>query len=120
MAVVGARGLDALVVLCREGFQHVTCCCSGAPGACGERSGVLLVAGPLADVALAAALHAAAPALAQEASVVVELAGDAQREVVERALTGAGFEVRAEAGDRSAPELARFRIVRAARLARAA
>ena len=118
IAVAGSDGLEAMVGLCRAGYERVECArqatCAGADEACD----LLLIVGAMEAEELADTIRRTARLLRDGGVLIAQLSGSAEEAIVRPALAARGLEVSFTLVDRSAGRLVMHTVTRAARLRR--
>jgi hypothetical protein len=93
VAVAGPDSLQAMISLCRAGFERVECAreatCSCADGACD----LLLIVGPLTAEALAETLRRTARLLKDGGVLIAQLTGPEAQAAIHPALAKAGLSI---------------------------
>jgi hypothetical protein len=119
ISVAGPDGLEAILSLCRAGYERVECArqatCAGAEEACD----LLLVVGPMTAEELADTLRRTARLLRDGGCLVVQSLKAEDEAVVAPALRALGMEILSSVIDRSAGRLVMHRIQRRALLRKA-
>jgi hypothetical protein len=116
ISVAGPDGLDAMVSLCRAGYERVECArqatCAGADEACD----LLLIVGPMNAEELGDTIRRTARLLRDGGVLIAQLSGSAEGAVVRPALAARGLDARFTLVDRSAGRLVMHIVTRAAQL----
>lgn len=119
ICVAGPDGLDAMVSLCRAGFERVECArqatCAGADEACQ----LLLIVGRTDAQALSDTVARTARLLADGGLLIAQLSRLADEAGVRHTLRALGFEAPSSVFDRSATPLVLLTVRRAAALRKA-
>ena len=93
ISVAGPDSLDAMIALCRAGFDHVECARQATCACADEVSDVLLILGRQSPQALAAVLARTCRLLRDGGVLVVQLERPADAAVIRPSLEGAGRQV---------------------------
>ncbi len=113
VAVAGPDGLQAMISLCRAGFDRVECAkratCAGADEACD----LLLIVGPMTAEALADAIRRTARLVRDGGRLVVQLSSAEAQAVIAPALASVGLRASGAAMDHSGGRLAMHQVTHA-------
>ena len=116
ISVAGPDGLEAMVALCRLGFDKVECARAATCRGADEASDLLLIAGPMTGAELAQTVARTARLLREDGALAIQVS-DAGDEAAARAvLASLGLEATATLTDRACGRLAVFTVRRRAGL----
>jgi hypothetical protein len=117
VCVAGPDGLQAMVSLCRAGFERVECARQATCAGADERCDALLIVGPAGPDELAETVRRTARLVRDDGALVVQSTGRASEAAVARALRDAGLEPSFTLVDRGCGRMVMHRVRRpAARL----
>jgi hypothetical protein len=119
VSVAGPDSLDAMVSLCRDGFDHVECARQSTCSSADEASDLLLIAGPLSPDELTGLVARTCRLVRDGGVVVVQLQRPGHDAAVRAALQARGLEIAATVFDPSAGCLVSHTVRRPAALRQA-
>ncbi|MDR3511443.1 MAG: hypothetical protein P4L73_07410 [Caulobacteraceae bacterium] len=119
VSVAGPDSLEAMVSLCRDGFDHVECARQATSACADEASDLLLITGPMSLEDLSAVLHRTCRLLRDGGVLVVQLRYPRDDEAVRAALDATGMRIASTLFDLSAGCLVSHTVERAVALRKA-
>ena len=112
ISVAGPDGLEAMVALCRLGFDKVECARAATCRGADETSDLLLIAGPMTSAELAQTLTRTLRLLREGGSLVAQMSSPGDEAAVRGVLAGLGYVPASMLIDRACGRLAVFAVRR--------
>ena len=116
ISVAGPDGLEAMVALCRLGFDKVECARAATCRGADEASDLLLIAGPMTGAELAQTVARTARLLREDGAMAIQIFHAGDEAAARAVLASLGLEATATLTDRACGRLAVFTVRRRAGL----
>ncbi len=116
ISVAGPDGLEAMVALCRLGFDKVECARAATCRGADEASDLLLIAGPMTGAELAQTVGRTARLLREDGAMAIQISHAGDEAAARAVLASLGLEATATLTDRACGRMAVFTVRRRAGL----